>query len=46
MGQEKTVDRALEDDDLHVLVGFEGRDDRVQRRNVLWTKDVQGGYQR
>jgi hypothetical protein len=41
MSKEETVNRALKDNDLHALVGFEGRDDRGQRGHVLRTDDVQ-----
>jgi hypothetical protein len=40
--QEETLDGAVEDDDLYIIVGFECRDDLVQLRNGLGANDIQG----
>ena len=39
--QEKTVDGAVDDDNLYIAVGFQRRDDRVQLRDGLGSKDIQ-----
>jgi hypothetical protein len=40
--QEETLDGAVEDNDLYIIVGFECRDDLVQLWNGLGAKDIQG----
>jgi hypothetical protein len=40
--QKKAIDRAVEDNDLYVTVGFQRRDDLVQLRDRLGPEDVQG----
>jgi hypothetical protein len=39
--QEKPLDCAVEHHDLHFIIGFERRDDLVQLRYRLRTKDVE-----
>ena len=42
VGEEEAFDRAVEDHDLHVGIGLERRDDRLQLRDRLGPEDVQG----
>ena len=42
MRNEEALDRAVEDDDLHVGIGFECGDDRVQLGHGFRPEDVQG----
>src|SRR5262249_12400353 len=41
MRQEKTLDGAVEHDNLHMLIGFETCDDLIQLRNRLRAEDVE-----
>jgi hypothetical protein len=41
MRQEEALDRAVENNNVYMLIGFERRDDLVQLRNSVRTKDIQ-----
>jgi hypothetical protein len=42
VSQEETFDRAVENNNLYSMVGFEFRDDLTQLRDGLGAKDIQG----
>jgi hypothetical protein len=43
VGDEEAVDRAVEDDDFDVWIGFDCRDDRFELGNVRGAKNVERG---